>query len=68
MHLLMLLLMHLIAHCCCCCRCTLRLALWRSSKCTLAMEEVTREDQEQHECQAQLKELLEVCHEQLKTE
>jgi hypothetical protein len=42
------------------CRCTLRLALWRSSQCVLAMEEVTREDQEQHECQDQLNELLEV--------
>jgi hypothetical protein len=38
----------------------LRMALWRSSKCTLAMEEVHQEDQEQHECQDQLKELLEV--------
>jgi len=36
------------------------MALWRSSKCTLAMEEVTREDQEQHECQEQLKDLLQV--------
>lgn len=43
-----------------CYRCVLRMALWRSSKCSLAMEEVTREDQEQHECQEQLKDLLQV--------
>ena len=42
------------------CRCSLRLALWHSSKCVLAMQDVSREDQEQHESQDQLKELLEV--------
>lgn len=42
------------------CRCVLRLALWHASKCTLAMEDVSREDQDQHESQEQLKELLEV--------
>ncbi|WIA41960.1 hypothetical protein OEZ86_009264 [Tetradesmus obliquus] len=36
----------------------LRLQLWRSSKCSLALEAVSREDQEQHECEQQLKDLL----------
>jgi hypothetical protein len=45
---------------CCACRALLRLQLWRSSKCTLALEAVSREDQEQHECEQQLQELLQV--------
>ncbi|KAF6252552.1 hypothetical protein COO60DRAFT_517416 [Scenedesmus sp. NREL 46B-D3] len=36
----------------------LRLQLWRSSKCTLALEAVSQEDQQQHECEQQLQELL----------
>jgi hypothetical protein len=42
------------------CRTLLRLQLWRSSNCTLALEAVSREDQEQHECEQQLKDLLQV--------
>lgn len=42
------------------CRTLLRLQLWRSSKCSLALEAVSREDQEQHECEQQLKDLLQV--------
>lgn len=44
----------------CTCRLLLRLRLWQSSKCSLALESVSREDQEQHECEQQLKELLQV--------
>lgn len=42
------------------CRTLLRLQLWRSSKCSLALESVTREDTEHHECEQQLKDLLQV--------
>lgn len=38
----------------------LRLQLWRSSKCVLALESVSREDTDHHESEQQLKELLQV--------
>eukprot|EP00879_Flechtneria_rotunda_P027651 GHRR01029629.1.p1 GENE.GHRR01029629.1~~GHRR01029629.1.p1 ORF type:complete len:158 (+),score=43.63 GHRR01029629.1:754-1227(+) len=38
----------------------LRLRLWQSSKCTLALENMSREDQQQHECEQELKDLLQV--------
>eukprot|EP00878_Enallax_costatus_P039270 GHUV01044854.1.p1 GENE.GHUV01044854.1~~GHUV01044854.1.p1 ORF type:complete len:173 (+),score=50.57 GHUV01044854.1:193-711(+) len=40
----------------------LRLQLWRSSKCTLALESVSKEDTQHHECEQQLKDLLQVCY------
>lgn len=43
------------------CRTLLRLRLWRSSKCALALESVSKEDTQHHECDQQLKDLLQVC-------